>query len=54
MYITRVRLHPESNRTGLKWTKQMTPGVIDMRIGRESADGWDCLGQGTTPEIFFK
>ena len=55
MYITRVRLHPEfSNRTGLLRTKQMTPGMIDMCIRKGSADGWDCLGPGTTPAIFFK
>ena len=32
----------------------MTPGVIDMCIRKGSADGWDCLGPGTTPAIFFK
>jgi len=33
---------------------QTTSGVRNTRVIRGSADGWDCLGPGTTPAILFK
>ena len=35
-------------------SNQTVPGVIKIRIGRGGADGWDCLGPGTTLAILFE